>query len=102
MTCALCLLWAHSQALQYLVTGLVHQLASYWMQGALVIDLDAVQVVGAGTTSTHHYETTADLKMSQDSGISEGVTLKGSQREHLLFYKAWEIYTYYCISGVLD
>jgi len=40
-----CLLWADSTALQYLVTGLVHQLGSYWMHRAMLIDLDAVVAV---------------------------------------------------------
>lgn len=41
MTRALCLLWADSRAPQYLVTGLVHQLGSYWMHRAMLIDLYA-------------------------------------------------------------
>lgn len=45
MTCVLCLLWADSTALQYLVTGLVHQLGSYWMHRAMRIDLDAAGAV---------------------------------------------------------
>ena len=44
-TCVLCLLWADSTALQYLVTGLVHQLGSYWMHRAIRIDLDVEEAV---------------------------------------------------------
>lgn len=61
MTRAWCLLWAVSTALQYLVTGLVHQLGSYWMHLAMLIDFDAlggspVQDVCMRTISTYWSE----------------------------------------------